>query len=416
MNLFRKSDNGNTTIIFAFSAVALMAATGAALDLNGFTISSTSASATGNGIGLNGVKNVTIYNGFIQSGVTNNGSGVYSGGGFASGIRFSAAFPANIRVSRLTVSGCQNYGIYLGLSGSTANPTMVDSCTVQTSGGNGIYANSVSHSLAFDCANTGIQAGMITDSEGRTTSSINAGISGDTVINCKGYAASTGYGITATSAQNCFGITVSGVGLFCITGVGCIGSSTSPTTGTGISVGTGGTLSDCTGSYCASGIVANNYCTLKNCSTYSCITNGIFAGQSCQILNCTASSIGSGTAGVGITVGSRSTIEGCTANDNRSDGMVAAGDCTVANNHASHNGLGGTGTGIHVSGAGSRIEGNQTRDNATDGIQSDGGAGADTIIRNTSGSNGVLNYSPSSGTSFGPVQTPATMTNPSANQ
>ena len=34
MSLFQKSDNGNTTIIFAFSAMALMAAAGSALDVN----------------------------------------------------------------------------------------------------------------------------------------------------------------------------------------------------------------------------------------------------------------------------------------------------------------------------------------------------------------------------------------------
>jgi hypothetical protein len=50
------------------------------LDLNGFTIASTAASATGNGILLaSGLSDITIYNGHIRGGVTNNGSGVYGG-------------------------------------------------------------------------------------------------------------------------------------------------------------------------------------------------------------------------------------------------------------------------------------------------------------------------------------------------
>ena len=49
-----------------------------ALDLNGFTISSTAPSATGNAIVVgmdSGVSGVTIVNGFISSGVTTNGAG-----------------------------------------------------------------------------------------------------------------------------------------------------------------------------------------------------------------------------------------------------------------------------------------------------------------------------------------------------
>ena len=64
-----------------------IAANGVTLDLNGFTISSTAASAAGMAILLNsGLSDITIVNGHIRSGVTNNGSGVYSGSGFGYGI------------------------------------------------------------------------------------------------------------------------------------------------------------------------------------------------------------------------------------------------------------------------------------------------------------------------------------------
>ncbi|HKI69298.1 MAG TPA: hypothetical protein VKA67_06905, partial [Verrucomicrobiae bacterium] len=59
-----------------------IATNGVTLDLNGFTISSTAASASGFGILLeSGLQNIAILNGFIQGGVTNNGSGTYSGSG-----------------------------------------------------------------------------------------------------------------------------------------------------------------------------------------------------------------------------------------------------------------------------------------------------------------------------------------------
>ena len=57
---------------------------GVTLDLNGFTISSTAPSATVLAYAIllnNGPSDVTIFNGHILSGVTNNGSSVYSGCG-----------------------------------------------------------------------------------------------------------------------------------------------------------------------------------------------------------------------------------------------------------------------------------------------------------------------------------------------
>src|ERR1035437_6414776 len=104
-----------------------IAANGVTLDLNGFTIASTAASATGNGILLNGsLSDITIVNGHIRSGVTNNGSGVYGGSGFGYGIY---GYPVqNVRVSGGSVSGGLYSGIYLG----TGDSTVVEACTVRT--------------------------------------------------------------------------------------------------------------------------------------------------------------------------------------------------------------------------------------------------------------------------------------------
>src|SRR5665213_1271543 len=87
---------------------------GVTLDLNGFTISSTVASATGSGILLgSALSDLTICNGHIRGSVTNNGSGVYGGGGFGTGIYYNGSSPVNILVSRVSVSRCLFCGIYL---------------------------------------------------------------------------------------------------------------------------------------------------------------------------------------------------------------------------------------------------------------------------------------------------------------
>src|SRR6516164_9677521 len=81
-----------TTNLTVNSGDAIIIATsGVTLDLNGFTISSTVSNAAGTGILLNSgsLRNITIANGFVQGGVTNDGTGIYSGSGLASGIEYS---------------------------------------------------------------------------------------------------------------------------------------------------------------------------------------------------------------------------------------------------------------------------------------------------------------------------------------
>ena len=73
-----------TTNLTVSSGTAITIATnGVTLDLNGFSLRSTAASAIGSGISLNsGLRNITLANGFIQGGVTNNGSGFTRGNPF----------------------------------------------------------------------------------------------------------------------------------------------------------------------------------------------------------------------------------------------------------------------------------------------------------------------------------------------
>ena len=195
---------------------------GVTLDLNGFTISSTAASAAGIGILLNsGLRNITIANGFIQGGVTNNGSGVYGGSGFAAGItaQILGPVPVNVLVSKVSISGCLVFGIVLG----TGDSTVVESCTVRTVGNYGIVASTIKSSLAIDCGTTAISGDQVSDSRGQCSGS-GDGLDATTALNCYGYS-SSGNGLDIITAQNCYGESGSGNGLAGYIAQNCYGIS-----------------------------------------------------------------------------------------------------------------------------------------------------------------------------------------------
>ena len=138
-------------------------------------------------------------------------------------------------------------------------------------------------------------------------------------------------------------------------------------------------------------------------------TDGIQAGQSCIVTNCSSTKNGTGTTGAGIHTDIRASISGCTAIGNKGDGIVFSGDSFVLNNHASTNG----GAGFHDVGGFSRIDGNVSRENTGIGVQADPN---DTVVRNNSGGNGGVSYGPTVGTNWGPTGATAnTSTSPWAN-
>lgn len=247
------------------------------LDLNGFTIRSTAASATGTGILLgNGWNDITIGNGHIRGNGTNNASGVFGGGGFTYGIKTSGAVPENVLVSRISVSGCQFDGISL----SGQNSTVVETCTVQMVGGYGIAASTVKSCWAYDCGNTAINGDQVLDCHGQSYGG--DGISGIVVRSCYGSSAglasvgitrgifgdtvqdsygtnSNGTGISANSAANCQG-TGSFDGVFAEVAQNCYGKSG----GSGDGMFVNYTASGCFGfSISGTGLYANtaNSCT-----------------------------------------------------------------------------------------------------------------------------------------------------------
>lgn len=176
-------------------------ADGVTLDLNGFGISSTAASATGAAILIDsGRRNITIAHGHVVSGVVKSGDN-YSGSGFAFGLSYSGTAPANVRVADISVSGVLTNGIDVG-----SDSTVVESCAVKTAGGVGISAQSISNATAQDCQSHGI--------------------SGYTVVNCYGQSTAFGHGIFAANAADCYGLSLYGNGVdVTTTASNCYGSS-----------------------------------------------------------------------------------------------------------------------------------------------------------------------------------------------
>jgi hypothetical protein len=251
------------------------------LDLNGFTISSTETTPTGYGIKLArsaGNTDITIFNGHIKGGVTNNGSGTYSGPGFNFGIAYNPPSPLNVRVTGVSVSGCLNYGIYLG----TGNSTVVESCTVQNIATIGITASTVSHSTVNQCGNIAINADNASDCYGYATGS-GTGVSATTANNCYGSSGS-GVGLSVYTANNCYGSSGSGDGLDADTGANnCTGSSSS---GTGVSATT---ANNCTGS--SGGGIGLSADIATGCHGTSTTNTGLHATTA---LNCYGTSGGGG--------------------------------------------------------------------------------------------------------------------------
>ncbi|MCX8089469.1 MAG: hypothetical protein N3I86_00820 [Verrucomicrobiae bacterium] len=225
-----------TNLVVSTGDAITIATNGVTLDLNGFTISSTAASATGFAVRImGGLCNLRIMNGFISGGVTNSG-GIYSGPGFQYGIAGPSLWTSNITVSGVHVSGCLADGILLGAN------SYVESCIVQTVGGYGILATTVKDSIAAACGQAGISGTQVLNCSGESilysygiyaNTAINSagysknfvGLSAETALNC--YGSSPSQGLFARTAQNCSGYGGSGQGLAAQMAVNCYGYSQS---------------------------------------------------------------------------------------------------------------------------------------------------------------------------------------------
>jgi hypothetical protein len=212
-----------TNISVATGDAITISASGVTLDLNGFAISSTAPSATGTGILISGNRrNLTIKDGFIESGVTRS-NGVFSGSGFANGISIASGQPVNVLVSRVSVAGVLVEGIDLG----TGESTFVESCHARIVGGNGITAGMVRDCVVRECGTDGVIGISVENCSALVTGS-GTGIKATSALNCHGTSFSGGKGVDAYSANNCRGIAfTNGVGISAFIATGCTGSSDS---------------------------------------------------------------------------------------------------------------------------------------------------------------------------------------------
>jgi len=268
------------------------------LDLNGFSVISTNPSATGYGILLSGSRaNITILNGHIVGRVTQSG-GLYSGSGFDTGIGDAGA-PRNVRVTGVTVSGCQSSGIYVEATG-----TIVESCTVDTVSYVGIYAQTVSDSSALNCgaigvdaltahnctgtaigAGTGLYATFIANNCYGSSTGNGEGIHAGIAANCYGVSSASGTGINAEKlASNCYGQSSFGKGLLTLCANNCYGTGGSDPGGGGIFANT------VVGSYGVGGNYGVNAFAVSSTYASSAARTGMVATVA---ENCVANSGGS---------------------------------------------------------------------------------------------------------------------------
>jgi hypothetical protein len=168
------------------------------LDLNGYTIFSTSSAPSGFGIQIGGgYSDLTIVNGHISGGATTN---------FNDGIAYNA-LPSNIRVANVSVTGCRFYGINIG----TGTSSVIESCTAQLIGSVGLSASTVSHSSTYQCGSYGVEATVALDCVGNSPAGIGVYAS-STATGCSG-TSSSGTGVSAGIAIGCFGTSTTDTGL-----------------------------------------------------------------------------------------------------------------------------------------------------------------------------------------------------------
>jgi hypothetical protein len=279
-----------TNLTVSGGTAIVIQANGVTLDLRGFTISSTAATAAGMAILLNGsVTNIAIYDGQIMSGVTNSSTGIFGGSGFVNGI--SAATPYNVRVKNISVCGVMNYGIFLG-----ANSSVAESCVVNVAGNYGIFALTVSDSSVNNAGETGIYcytanncyavtgtggSGIYALSSAQNCygycDSPGAGIYTSQTQNCYGYNTGSGEGIETVTAESCWGRSATGDGILATTAENCFGESTSSSTsntGDGISTVN---AENCYGEAFGEGDGINATAVANACTGYSALGPGIAA-------------------------------------------------------------------------------------------------------------------------------------------
>lgn len=203
------------------------------LDLNGFTIYRSSASAaSGRAIDLvgSGIRNIIICNGNITSGPLNGTTTAVADRGFITGIEQSTGFgganePSNILVKEINVLGCRS-GIILSANGGASNQAF--RCSVRDASLVGIAADEVHFSSAIGGEGDAIFArNLVSHSYGESTGAGDGIYCNGPISNSRGFSA-TGRGIRSFSTVSYS----SGVGAPAIEAriaIGCTGTPLSVT-------------------------------------------------------------------------------------------------------------------------------------------------------------------------------------------
>ncbi len=350
---------GNVTGVAGKNGIRITAR-GACLDLKGFTVTGAGGAGLETGIVINATE-VQVMNGSITGWP---GSGV--------GAVLSSGYSAILtRVSCYAMAG--NGSASTGFS--TEPGSILTDCTANDNGTHGFL---LKESTLVRCTARGnLKTGFITNGDRPSV-----------FQQCVATENKDGFGIGGCSVlTDCAAFDNTATGL---RGEGVFTNCTSSSNGTGFSVSTTSRLTNCAAVDSVSlGIEAEDRCSLESCSATASGGDGIVCGNYCMVLNCSAVK-------------------------NAGDGIKAAGKSVIRGSLCSQNGTAGTGAGIHTTAGGNHIEGNETRDNLGHGIKADAGPGNDSILRNSSGGNPV-NYSPTTGAGFAPIQSFATQTSPVAN-
>lgn len=219
---------GNVTV--ATGDAIVITADNVTLDLNGFTLSSTVATAAGYGIRLGQTSPAvkTASNARVVNGRINAAK-------FAYGVAVDGA-STGIILSEISVAGASQVGLNAGTGGSEVNRCAASGCL-----NGGIVAETARDSAAIACGGIGLTATTALRCTASTTGAGSA-LKADMATDCTGSSAS-GIGVeVAKIATNCTGTGTTGTGLTAINAINC--------SGTGSGAGKFGINVTGTASYC----------------------------------------------------------------------------------------------------------------------------------------------------------------------
>jgi hypothetical protein len=307
------------------------------------------------------------------------GPGTGSGNGI-----FVSGTHKNLTVRNGEIHGFGGHGI----SASTTDNVVVEHVTVSDNGAAPATGMALgNHARVTECSATGNGNGIY--------------VAADSIVSRCSATGNTGSGIVSSSSGSLIEY--------------CTASRNSVY---GVSVTSDATVVHCVAFGNGSrGITAAAGCTITDCVVTSNGAYGIYTENDAVVSKCVARK-----QGTGIHVGDNATITGCTANENSGEGIQAVNGCLVIDNIATKNGTSSGGIGIHLLGTQNRVDGNHVLASQgvpstpplSVGIRSNGGAGADYIVRNIARGS-QLNYDPGSGTTFAPLQPPNTASSAWAN-